>query len=279
MFDAGHDRRARDYRTLLQRVQDGLASGEFQLYYQPEVSMRQGMAFGAEALIRWQHPDEGLLAPARFMPMVETSELAVVIDHWVLQEAMRQRAVWAEQGLRLPVSVNLSSRCLQSADFTTRLQALLADYPTLPAAGLILEILETSALEDIQTVSRLIMDCQQLGVRFALDDFGTGYSSLTYLKHLPVQFLKIDQSFVRDMLTDREAQAIVEGVIGLSGAFRREVIAEGVETIEHGSRLLQLGCDFAQGYGIARPMPPERIPAWIAQWQSPEAWANQGGAG
>ncbi|HAS50592.1 MAG TPA: diguanylate cyclase, partial [Gammaproteobacteria bacterium] len=225
-------------------------------------------------LIRWQHPDEGLLPPARFMPAVETSDLAITIDQWVLNEAMRQRAVWAEQGLYLPVSVNLSSRYLQLPDFSDRLRTLLAAYPRLPAEGLILEILETSALEDIQTVSRLIVDCQQLGVRFALDDFGTGYSSLTYLKHLPVQFLKIDQSLVRDMLADPEAQAIVQGVIGLSGAFRRDAIAEGVETVEHGRRLLQLGCNRAQGYGIARPMPPEQIPAWIAGWKSPEAWVN-----
>jgi EAL domain-containing protein (putative c-di-GMP-specific phosphodiesterase class I) len=130
-------------------------------------------------------------------------------------------------------------------------------------------------LEDIAAISGLIEDCRQLGVRFALDDFGTGYSSLTYLKNLPVQLLKIDQSFVRDLLVDTEARSIVEGVIGLSVAFRRQVIAEGVETDAQGSLLIRLGCDLAQGYGIAHPMPPEQIPAWIAGWTAPEAWTVQ----
>ena len=128
-------------------------------------------------------------------------------------------------------------------------------------------------------VSTLIAGCRALGVNFALDDFGTGYSSLTYLKRLPVDLLKIDQSFVREMLTDPEALAIVKGVIGLSEAFRRRVIAEGVETAEHGRRLLDLGCDFAQGYGVAQPMPPEQMPDWIAGWTSPGAWVGMGNTG
>jgi EAL domain-containing protein (putative c-di-GMP-specific phosphodiesterase class I) len=276
-FDTEFDRRARAHRELLQRVVAGLMAGEFRLYYQPKVEMRTGVVFGVEALIRWQHPDEGLLPPARFIPAVETSELAVAIDLWVLNEALRQKVAWASQGLYLPVSVNLSGRCLQQPNFAMQLQMLLATYPATPMNGLLIEILETAALEDIQTVSKLIVDCQLLGVRFALDDFGTGYSSLTYLKHLPVQMLKIDQSFVRDALTDGEACAIVEGVIGLSRAFRRAVIAEGVETVAHGCLLLALGCDLAQGYGIARPMPPEQIPAWIAGWTPPDAWTDQAG--
>lgn len=274
MFDADDNRRACEYHELLRQVEQGVIAGEFRLHYQPKVNMRHGTLFGAEALIRWQHPQEGLLPPARFMPTVETSELAVMIDRWVLNEALRQMTTWANQGLHLSISVNLSSRCLQQPDFTTQLQTLLADYPAALAHQLVLEILETAALHDIQTISRLMTDCQRLGVRFALDDFGTGYCSLTYLKQLPVQLLKIDQSFVRDLLVDSEAQAIVEGVIGLSRAFRRGVIAEGVETIEHGRLLLDLGCDFAQGYGIARPMPPAQIPDWIAGWQPPSAWLH-----
>ncbi len=271
---AEHDRRARDYRTILLWVEAGLTAGEFRLYYQPKVDMRRGAVIGAEALIRWQHPDEGLLPPVRFMPAVETSPLAINVGRWVMQEALRQMAAWAARGLKLPVSINLSGRDLQQPDFAVRLQKLLAEYPEVPPDWLELEILETVALEDLSVVSTRIRDCQALGVRFALDDFGTGYSSLTYLRHLPVQLLKIDQSFVRDLLADTEAQAIVEGVIGLSAAFRREVIAEGVETIEHGRRLLDLGCNLAQGYGIARPMPPEQIPDWVAGWRPPEAWVD-----
>jgi diguanylate cyclase (GGDEF)-like protein len=273
-FDAVHDRRAREYRTLLQQIQDGLEANEFCLYYQPKVDMRRGVVIGLEALIRWQRPEEGLLPPARFMPVVENSDLAVMIDQWVLNEALRQMTLWASQGVDVPVSVNLSGRYLQKPNFTNRLQMLIAKYPAALVNGLILEILETAAFEDMQKVSRLITDGQSLGVRFALDDFGTGYSSLTYLKNLPVEILKIDQSFVRDLLTDAEARAIVEGVIGLSRAFRRMVIAEGVETAEHGRLLLDLGCNLAQGYGIARPMPPEQVPDWIACWRPPDAWVS-----
>ncbi len=274
-FDADYDRRARAHRELLQRVEAGVVAGEFRLHYQPKVDMRTGAVIGVEALIRWQYPDEGLLLPARFIPAVETSELAIVVDCWVIQEALRQMTVWAAQGLNLPVSINISGRYLQQSDFVARLQAVLALYPTVPPDRLELEILETAALDDVAAISRLIKACQQLGIRFALDDFGTGYSSLTYLKYLPVQVLKIDQSFVRNLLVDADAQAIVEGVIGLSAAFRREVIAEGVETDAHGCRLIQLGCLLAQGYGIARPMPPEQIPAWIAGWTLPSAWTDE----
>ncbi|HAS84381.1 MAG TPA: diguanylate cyclase, partial [Verrucomicrobia bacterium] len=273
-FDTEYDRRSRDHRDRLQRIDAGLAAGEFRLYYQPQVDMRLGTVIGAEALIRWQHPEEGLLPPARFMPAVEASDLAITVGQWVTNEALRQMTIWAAQGLPLPVSINISSRHLQQPDFVAGLQIALAAYPGAPAAGLELEILETVALEDMAAISHQIAACRQLGVRFALDDFGTGYSSLTYLKNLAVQVLKIDQSFVRDLLVDSEARAIVEGVIGLSIAFRRQVIAEGVETEEQGSLLIQLGCDRAQGYGIARPMPPEQLPAWIAAWTAPGVWTG-----
>ncbi|MDQ5908566.1 MAG: putative Diguanylate cyclase, partial [Pseudomonadota bacterium] len=271
-FDTDYDRRARDYRAVLQQVRTGLAAGEFCLYYQPKVDMRRGVVMGAEALIRWQHPQDGLLSPARFIPIVDTSELAGAVGYWVLQEALRQMTVWAAAGLHLPVSVNLSGRHLLQPGFITQLETLLAAYPNVPPPDLELEILETATLENMTAVAALITDCRTLGVHFALDDFGTGYSSLTYLKHLPVDALKIDQSFVRDMLTDSDALAIVQGIIGLSLAFRRGVIAEGVETVEQGRQLIDLGCDFAQGYGIARPMPPEQIPDWIIGWTPPSAW-------
>jgi len=136
-------------------------------------------------------------------------------------------------------------------------------------------MLETSALEDIHTISRVISECKKIGIAFALDDFGTGYSSLAYLKHLPVSLLKIDQSFVRDMLYDSDDLAILEGILGLGTAFHRDVIAEGVETLEHGKMLLQLGCELAQGYAIARPMPASEFPVWAASWKSDPSWLNR----
>jgi hypothetical protein len=164
---------------------------------------------------------------------------------------------------------------LQQSDFTNRLQILLDAHSTLDGGYLELEVLETSALEDIEHISHVMYTCQEMGVNFSLDDFGTGYSSLTYLKRLPASQLKIDQSFVRDMLTDPEDLAILEGVMGLAYAFRRKVIAEGVETLEHGKMLLQLGCEHAQGFGIARPMPASGFKAWAAAWQPDPSWSNQ----
>jgi EAL domain-containing protein (putative c-di-GMP-specific phosphodiesterase class I) len=153
-----------------------------------------------------------------------------------------------------------------------RLKSILAKHPHVDPASLELEVLETSALEDIAQVSDVIEACAHIGVKFALDDFGTGYSSLAYLKRLRVAMLKIDQSFVRDMLEDPDDLAILQGIIGLAESFKRQVIAEGVETVAHGSLLMQLGCELAQGYGIARPMPPDQLPGWAASWQPDAAW-------
>jgi EAL domain-containing protein (putative c-di-GMP-specific phosphodiesterase class I) len=171
--------------------------------------------------------------------------------------------------------MNVGARQLQQRDFVDRLRALLAAHPGVKPGRLQLEVLETSALEDIAQVSQVIEDCAQIGVNFALDDFGTGYSSLTYLKRLRVTLLKIDQSFVRDMLDDPDDLNILEGVIGLAAAFkRREVIAEGVETIAHGSALINLGCDLAQGYGVAKPMPCGALPQWVSTWKPDPTWVS-----
>ncbi len=179
---------------------------------------------------------------------------------------------WHELGLALTVSVNIGARQLQQAHFSQRLTALLVRHPGVAADCLELEILETSAMEDLAQVFQAIRECQALGVRFALDDFGTGYSSLTHLRHLPAEVIKIDQSFVRDMLEDADDLAIVKGVIGLAGVFHRAVIAEGVETAAHGTLLMALGCDQAQAYAIARPMAAADLPAWVASWRGIGDW-------
>jgi EAL domain-containing protein (putative c-di-GMP-specific phosphodiesterase class I) len=204
--------------------------------------------------------------------VIEDHPLAVDVGEWVIDTAMHQMEAWHAAGMDLPVSVNIGARQLQQADFMERLQAILAKHPQVQPGCLELEILETSALADMAQVSRVIEECAQIGVKFALDDFGTGYSSLTYLKRLRVATLKMDQSFVRDMLDDPEDLAILQGVIDLAAAFNREVIAEGVETVAHGTALLQLGCELAQGYGIARPMPAEHLPAWAVTWRPDAAW-------
>ena len=204
--------------------------------------------------------------------MIEDHPLAVEVGEWVIGAALTQIEVWWAAGLDLPVSVNIGARQLQQTDFVERLEVILARHPQVHPSCIELEVLETSALADMAQVSQVIEDCAKMGVKFALDDFGTGYSSLTYLKRLRVALLKIDQSFVRDMLDDPDDLAILQGVIGLAAAFKREVIAEGVETVAHGTALLQLGCELAQGYGVARPMPPDQLPAWVATWQPDAAW-------
>jgi EAL domain-containing protein (putative c-di-GMP-specific phosphodiesterase class I) len=274
VFDAEQDRSMRGHHATLTHIRQALAHHELVLYYQPKVNMRTGQVIGAEALIRWQDPEKGLLLPALFLPVIENHPLAIEVGEWVIHSALTQMQQWHTLGLDIAVSVNVCARQLQQMDFVVRLQEILAAHPELAPSCLELEVLETSALEDITWVSQVIGQCHDMGVKFALDDFGTGYSSLTYLKRLPVSLLKIDQSFVRDMLDDPDDLAILKGVIGLAAAFRRQVIAEGVETVAHGVALLQLGCELGQGYGIARPMPAADLPAWVATWRPDVRWRS-----
>jgi EAL domain-containing protein (putative c-di-GMP-specific phosphodiesterase class I) len=230
---------------------------------------------GAEALIRWQHPEHGLLLPARFLPALEQHPLGITLGEWVIDSALAQVSRWQAQGLHLPVSVNIAGNHLQRPDFAQRLATLLTLHPGVAPEMLQLEVLESSALADMGHVAEVMSACVRLGVGFALDDFGTGYSSLAYLKRLPAQTLKIDRSFVSDMLHDADDLAILDGVLGLAQAFRRSAIAEGVETADHGELLLRLGCECAQGYAIARPMPAGLLPVWTATWTPPERWTRQ----
>ena len=279
-FDAEQDRTTRGHFESLERIRQALVAKEFVLYYQPKVNMRSGAVLGVEALIRWQHPDRGLLGPALFLPVIEEHALAVEVGEWVIDAALSQIARWQNEGLVRPdsvsVSVNVAARQIQQNNFVARLRGLLAAHPQVRPAQLEIEILETSALNDLAGVSQLIEDCQQMGVLFALDDFGTGYSSLSYLKHLRVSTLKIDQSFVHDMLDDPDDLAILQGVIGLAAAFKRRVIAEGVETVAHGNLLLQMGCELGQGYAIARPMLAQDFPQWLQRWQANPVWGSAG---
>jgi len=238
------------------------------------VNMRSGTVIGAEALIRWEHPERGLLPPAVFLPTIEDHPLSIDVGEWVIDNALTQMEIWQAAGLNIPVSVNIGSRQLQQTDFVERLRVLLAAHPNVGPGYLELEVLETSALEDLVRVSHIIEDCRKIGVSFSLDDFGTGYSSLTYLKRLHVNQVKIDQSFVSDMLDNPDDLAILEGVLGMASAFQHHVIAEGVETLEHGEMLLQFGCELAQGFVIAHPMPAHEMLGWSAAWYTDPSWAG-----
>jgi diguanylate cyclase (GGDEF)-like protein/PAS domain S-box-containing protein len=271
IFDAEQDRHTRSRRDHLNRIRQALDDHEFILYYQPKVNMRQGKVTGAEALIRWNHPEHGIMAPSEFLPLINDDVMIKLIGDWVIEKVLGQMEVWHAAGLDLTVSVNVASKQLQAPEFVEKLKAALFLHPSV-AHLLEMEILETAALEDVAKTSRVIDECRALGVRFSLDDFGTGYSSLTYLKRLPAEIIKIDQSFVREILSDHNNLVIVQGVISLASAFQREIIAEGVETVDHGRLLLQLNCDHAQGYGIAKPMPAALMVDWVRRWQPDPAW-------
>jgi diguanylate cyclase (GGDEF)-like protein len=270
-FDADSDRNTRGYIAHIERIHQALVQRQFVLHYQPKVNMRTRKLIGVEALIRWQHPTEGLLAPAHFLPYIEDHHLSVDIGDWVLEEALTQVARWRAEGLDIPVSVNISAIQIQQPDFVDRLAEKLQRFD-LPAYRLELELLETSAMDDLAQAAAIMSRCAGLNVGFALDDFGTGHSSLTYLKRLPASIIKIDQSFVREMLNDEENKAILEGILWIMRQLHRTVIAEGVETLQHGYALMQLGCELAQGYGIGRPMPPQEMHNWKQSWEQDVQW-------
>ncbi len=274
IFDAAHDRSVRGRHEELERLKRALHEREFVLFYQPKVNMRTGDILGVEALIRWQHPERGLLPPSAFLPLIADQPLAIDLGDWVLDTVMVQIEEWKSAGMRLQVSANIDAIHLEQSNFVERLRALKMAHPLVADDDLELEVLETNALDDTALVSQVILSCREMGVGFALDDFGTGYSSLTYLKQLPAQLLKIDQSFVRDMLDQPDDLPILEGILGLAKAFRRRVIAEGVETREHGEILLRLGCELAQGYAVARPMPASEVPQWVRTWIPDPTWQN-----
>jgi diguanylate cyclase (GGDEF)-like protein/PAS domain S-box-containing protein len=266
-FDPEHRRRTEERVMAIGRVQEALDQQEFVLFYQPKVDMRSGKVLGFEALLRWEHPQQGLVAPLQFLPLIENTGLSSRIGDWVIAQALDHLSQWRRDGLDFSVSVNVSARHLQEPDFALRLSELLARHSEPLATRLEIEMLETAAHADIDATSALLGRCQGIGVRFALDDFGTGYSTLTYLKRLPVDVLKIDRSFVHHMLDDAQDRAIVEGVIGLARTFGCTVVAEGVESPAQARTLLELGCDIGQGTGIAAPMPSAQVAHWVRDYK------------
>ncbi len=272
-FDPGAVQQLELKNRQLQNIEAAFARREFCLYFQPKVDMRSGHVFGAEALIRWRHPQHGILSPDAFLPIIEASDLECKIGQWVIETAIEQLERWRRQGVTLELSINISSHHLLANDFVNQMRSILAKHPAIQPENVQLEILESSALGDLDHVNKVIRTLSEMiNVKIALDDFGTGYSSLTHLRHLAADTVKIDQGFVRDMMDDPNDYSIIEGVISLSQALHRQVIAEGVETTEHGLLLLMQGCFLAQGYGIAPPMPGDELPRWLATYRCPGEW-------
>jgi len=274
IFDVEEDISVRSHNENLDAIENAINNDEFIMYYQPKVNMKTEKILGVESLIRWNHPQKGILSPGYFLPTIENHPLSVKLDTWVLVNVIKQIQKWKQSGHNIAVSININPMKLQETNFIENLLLLLKSYPEVQPNDFTFEILETSALEDMNHISYIMKECNKIGIDFSLDDFGTGYSSLSYLKNLPSKQLKIDQTFVRDMLDDTDDMAILEGVISLASAFRREVIAEGVESIEQGVMLLRLGCEQAQGYVIAKPMPQKELIQWIEEWEPYPEWQN-----
>jgi len=272
VFDPDQDRLSIARRKSLDRLERALDEDEFALYYQPKVNLEDGTVVGMEALLRWRHPSRGVLSPGTFLGQLDGTELEIRLGDWVVERALAQIGRWNEAGMAQVVSVNISPAHLLLPDFAERIEQALSRHPRVAPEQLELEIVENATLSNLEEASLLLARCRSLGVRVSLDDFGTGYSSLAYLRRLPVDLLKIDQSFVRDMLHDPNDLGIVESVVRLARAFNRPVIAEGVETMEHGAMLLRLGCPLAQGYGIGMPMPAEELGTWLEEWRERGAW-------
>ncbi|HZX31381.1 MAG TPA: EAL domain-containing protein [Rhodocyclaceae bacterium] len=273
LFDSSSSLRARDRQEAIARLQLAVERGELRLHYQPVVDMSQGKVLGFEGLIRWQHPERGLLLPADFLPSTEGTELEEELGRWVLATGLHQLSEWRREGILQRLSLNISSGHLLSPGFADELAAFLASHPDLETRALELEILESAAMTDLEAAIAVFRRCHDMGVDIALDDFGTGHSSLACFRRLPVDTLKVDQVFVQSVLGDSEDLAIVESVVALTRAFNRKLVAEGVESVEIGMLLLHLGCSVGQGYGIARPMPADEVPGWLASFAPNPNWS------
>ncbi|MGY1780869.1 putative bifunctional diguanylate cyclase/phosphodiesterase [Geodermatophilus sp. SYSU D01036] len=253
---------AEDEVTLLQDLAAAVRADQLEVHYQPTVDLADGRTTGYEALLRWHHPERGLVPPAEFVPLAEASGAIVEIGRWVLERAVGQAAAWtAEAGRPIGIAVNLSPRQLADDDVVALVSAVLA-ASGLPAAQLTLEVTEGVLLRDVDRVAGQLCALRELGVRIAIDDFGTGYASLSYLRRLPADVLKIDRSFVQDLGGDVRATALVASMIELAHNLRLEVVAEGVETSEQHAVLGGLACSHAQGFLFGRPLPaPAHDPA------------------
>lgn len=274
IYDSKLAREIDSRNSLLDEIKNSLTTQDFVLYYQPKVNLITGTVIGFEALVRWQHPTQGLLSPSEFLPAIIGSNIETQFGDYVMRCAIEQLNKWQIAGHKLQLSVNVSANELRQTNLTDKINELLSRFPAVDAQQLEIEVLETAAVDDMAQVISNLTQCRSAGIQVSLDDFGTGYSSLTIFRQLPVDILKIDQSFVRNMLNDESDKSIAESVVSMAKAFNRIVIAEGVETQLHAEKLIEIGCDFGQGYGIAKPMPASNVLDWLAQSQPRFSWQN-----
>lgn len=256
----------------IQELDDAINNEHLRVYYQPKINLRNGDVSGFEALIRWNHPEKGILPPGDFLAAVEGHSMSIKMDNWVLKTVCRHLADWNRAGFHTNISVNVSAKQLQNPAFPKYVREQLLAYPDIEPTQLEFEILESSALQDLSSVSETMQEFKTIGINFSLDDFGTGYSTLNRLQQLPVHALKIDKGFVIEMLHQPANLVLVKGVLGLSEGFGLHTIAEGIESIEHGVMLIRLGCEFGQGYCISHPLPHDDVVPWFESWVYPTQW-------
>lgn len=273
-FDLREDLAVRGQHASSKRLDLAINNHEFELFYQPKVDMFTGDVVGMEALLRWNHPVLGVVPPGQFLPSIERDDLIIDVGNWVIQEALMQMQKWRKNGLEINLSVNIAAKQLQSPGFVDTLETHLKQAENYISQSLTLEILEDTAIDDLEAVSLVISDCINAGVKVSLDDFGTGYSSLTYLSKLKANELKIDRSFVQNMFEDKESLLVLEGIIALANTFKFPLVAEGVESKKHGEMLQKLGCRYAQGFAISKPMPATEVKNWIERWNKTSGWAG-----
>lgn len=270
-FDTRLERQISQQVELSDKISSGLDRAQFELYYQPKIDYTTQQVVGVEALLRWNDPVLGLVGPKEFISLIENNALSLCMGRWIMEHAVRQARSWHEKGLVLPVSINVFSYHLKYQSFVTDLRnAIAANWPQMPGQLLSLEIVESEDLEELEPIEQIIQECLSMGINFSLDDFGTGYSSLVYLRRLTIHELKIDQSFVRDMLQDPSDEAIVYSVISLGKAFGLRVVAEGVESIEQAEHLVEMGCPIVQGFCLGHPMPAHAFERWLADFYPSE---------
>ena len=260
-FENRMDRAMRDRLELLESLRGAVERRELELYYQPKIHARSGQVTGAEALLRWHHPQRGMVSPAVFIPLAESSGLINALGQWVIVEACRQMGQWRDAGIQMRVAINLSVHQLRLPNLAQAIESELTRNH-LESSLLTCEITESVAMDDAVDALNVFEQLKSIGVRLSIDDFGTGYSSLSYLRRMPVHQLKIDRSFVTDLAESGDARAIAAAIIDLAHALRLEVVAEGVETIEQRDILLSLRCDKFQGFLFAKPMTSDAFTGW-----------------
>ena len=273
-FDPGLEQRSLARSDTLKELSRALSEQEFVVHYQPRIRCCDGTVVGVEALLRWQHPVLGTLLPAKFIPQVEEQDIALEIGRRMIQEALEQAGSWVQQGHIVPISVNIFARQLQQPDFVDDLEQMLNQIGKEGRVPLDLEIIESAALEGLRDFPALVSRCEAIGVTFSLEIFGTGYSTLDQLRRIPAQSLKIDKSFVHDLLTNNEDRILIEAVIGLGRAFGRKIVAEGVETEEQLRWLREAGCDEMQGYLFAAPMNSPDFIEWLQRYRPAASWLD-----